>query len=213
MESIRNFANNVRNSLDKGHTSFRTISDTGSSDLFSGCNPCSICTKMGRRGREYRGVKLRSHSLNRTANHQSAGNRKHEPLGVLPVAIGDHIRPVAIGFFQQVSPFLSAGVSLTALRRAIGAYVHSKRYYLALAAIVLDVGTTGDQTLRRRDINLLRPEARGRLNGIFVGTFFLGGALGSALASVAWSVGGWELVCFCLAGFGFLALLADFVRR
>ncbi len=83
---------------------------------------------------------------------------------------------------------------------------------LGLAAIVLDIGTTGDQTLGRRDINLLRPEARGRLNGIFVGTFFLGGALGSALAGAAWSFGGWELVCLCLAGFGFLALLADFVR-
>lgn len=54
-----------------------------------------------------------------------------QPLGVLPVAVGDPIRPVAIGFFQQVSPFLSPGVSVTALRRAIGAYVHSKRYYLA----------------------------------------------------------------------------------
>ncbi|MBJ6133676.1 MFS transporter [Ochrobactrum sp. Q0168] len=84
---------------------------------------------------------------------------------------------------------------------------------LGLAAIVLDVGTTGDQTLGRRDINLLRPEARGRLNGVFVGTFFVGGALGSALAGAAWSVGGWELVCFCLAGFGFLALVTDFVRR
>ncbi|WHT44340.1 MULTISPECIES: ProQ/FINO family protein [Brucella/Ochrobactrum group] len=54
-----------------------------------------------------------------------------QPLGILPAAVGDPIRPVAIGFFQQVSPFLSPGVSVTALRRAIGAYVHSKRYYLA----------------------------------------------------------------------------------
>ncbi|KAB2739930.1 MULTISPECIES: ProQ/FINO family protein [Brucella/Ochrobactrum group] len=54
-----------------------------------------------------------------------------QPLGILPAAVGDPIRPVAIGFFQQVSPYLSPGESVTALRRAIGAYVHSKRYYLA----------------------------------------------------------------------------------
>lgn len=54
-----------------------------------------------------------------------------QPLGVLPVAVGDPIRPVTIGFFQQVSPFLSPGVSVPALRRAIGAYVDSKRYYMA----------------------------------------------------------------------------------
>lgn len=53
-----------------------------------------------------------------------------QPLGILPAAVGDPIRPVAIGIFQHVSPFLSPGISVTALRRAIGAYVHSKRYYL-----------------------------------------------------------------------------------
>jgi len=34
-------------------------------------------------------------------------------------------------FFQQVSPLLKPDASVTALRRAIGAYVHSKRYYLS----------------------------------------------------------------------------------
>lgn len=54
-----------------------------------------------------------------------------QPLGVLPTEIGDPIRPVSIGFFQQLSPLLKPEASITALRRAIGAYVHSKRYYLS----------------------------------------------------------------------------------
>lgn len=54
-----------------------------------------------------------------------------QSLAVLPTEIGDPIRPVSIGFFQQLSPLLSSEASVTALRRAIGAYVHSKRYYLA----------------------------------------------------------------------------------
>lgn len=54
-----------------------------------------------------------------------------QPLGVLPTEIGDPIRPVSIGFFQQLSPFLKPEASVTALRRAIGAYVHSRRYYLS----------------------------------------------------------------------------------
>lgn len=64
------------------------------------------------------------------------------------------------------------------------------------SAVLLDVGVTGDQTLGRRIINLLQPEARGRLNGLFVGLFFLGGAAGSAMAGVAWAWAGWPAVCF-----------------
>lgn len=54
-----------------------------------------------------------------------------QPLGVLPSETGDPIRPVSIGFFQQLSPLLKPEASVTALRRVIGAYVHSKRYYLS----------------------------------------------------------------------------------
>lgn len=54
-----------------------------------------------------------------------------QPLGVLPTEIGDPIRPVTIGFFRQVCPLLKPDSSVTALRRAIGAYVHSKCYYLS----------------------------------------------------------------------------------
>ncbi len=83
---------------------------------------------------------------------------------------------------------------------------------LGVAAVMLDVGVTGDQTLGRRAINLLRPEARGRLNGLFVGVFFLGGALGSAIAGPAWSYGGWLAVCGCGGAFALLALVAAVVK-
>lgn len=78
---------------------------------------------------------------------------------------------------------------------------------LALAAVGLDVGAVGDQTLGRRAINLLDPAARGRLNGLFVGLFFLGGSLGSAVAGVAWARGGWPAICLSGAGFALVALI------
>ena len=84
---------------------------------------------------------------------------------------------------------------------------------LGVSAVMLDVGVTGDQTLGRRAINLLRPEARGRINGLFVGIFFLGGALGSALAGTAWDFGGWVAICAAAAGFGVVALITGLVAR
>lgn len=66
---------------------------------------------------------------------------------------------------------------------------------LALGAAILDAGTVCDQTLGRRAVNLLNPAARGRLNGLFVGLFFVGGALGSVLSGLAWKLMGWHGVC------------------
>lgn len=81
----------------------------------------------------------------------------------------------------------------------------------AAAAVLLDIGITADQTLGRRAINLLRPEARGRLNGLFVGLFFIGGAIGAAAATAAWELGGWTVVCAVTALFGIVALITDLV--
>ena len=80
---------------------------------------------------------------------------------------------------------------------------------LGASAVLLDVGLTADHTLGRRAVNLLRPEARSRLNGLFVALFFIGGALGSAATGPAWSIGGWLAVCGLGAGFAALALLVD----
>ena len=40
----------------------------------------------------------------------------------------------------------------------------------------------------------LRPEARARLNTIFMGAMFLGGAFGSSAATWAWTASGWYAV-------------------
>src|SRR5262249_49447484 len=84
---------------------------------------------------------------------------------------------------------------------------------LAAAAIVLDLGVIGDQTLGRRAVNLACPQARGRLNGLYTGLFFVGGALGSALAGIAWVEAGWTLVCVIGLGFGAVALALASVGR
>jgi predicted MFS family arabinose efflux permease len=84
---------------------------------------------------------------------------------------------------------------------------------LGLGAIALDFGVLGNQTVGRQMINLLRPEARGRINAIFVGVFFLGGAIGSAVAGMLWANGGWGAICLGGAACGLLSFIADCVFR
>lgn len=84
---------------------------------------------------------------------------------------------------------------------------------LGVGAVLLDFGITTDQTLGRRAVNLLQPEARGRINGLFVALFFIGGAVGAAAAAAAWSYGGWTAVCAVAATFGVLGFITDIATK
>lgn len=86
---------------------------------------------------------------------------------------------------------------------------------LVAGAAALDAGVVTDQTLGRRAINLMNPAARGRLNGLFVGVFFVGGALGAMFSGVAWSLAGWTGVCVvgvAFTGVAFVLRLIGVVR-
>jgi predicted MFS family arabinose efflux permease len=82
-------------------------------------------------------------------------------------------------------------------------------FLMGAGAVLLDIGVVVDHNLGRRVINLLHPEALGRLNGLFVGFFFIGGAAGAAAAGIAWAWGGWTAVCLTGAACGIAALLVD----
>lgn len=54
-------------------------------------------------------------------------------VDLLPQAVGDPIRPFAIGIWNDIRALLKPDTAVTSLRRAISAYTHSKRYFLACA--------------------------------------------------------------------------------
>ena len=62
---------------------------------------------------------------------------------------------------------------------------------LVVAALILDMSVAANLVVGQRTIFALGPEARGRLNGLHLGLFFIGGAAGSAIAGLALSQGGW----------------------
>ncbi|QWA11424.1 MFS transporter [Sodalis ligni] len=70
---------------------------------------------------------------------------------------------------------------------------HLKLGILVLAAILLDFGVTMNLVIGQRAIFALGEHYRSRLNGIYMATFFVGGAIGSALGGWAYAQGGWGL--------------------
>ena len=65
--------------------------------------------------------------------------------------------------------------------------------FLVAAGVLLDFGVTTHLVLSQRALFMLGAEYRNRLNGLFMATFFMGGALGSALGGWAYARGGWPL--------------------
>jgi predicted MFS family arabinose efflux permease len=66
-------------------------------------------------------------------------------------------------------------------------------FALTATAILLDFGVTANLVLGQRAIFILGDEARSRLNGLYMATFFAGGAISSALGGWAYAHGGWSL--------------------
>jgi len=64
---------------------------------------------------------------------------------------------------------------------------------LTAGAILLDFGVSSSLVIGQRAIYTLGAEYRSRLNGLFMATFFAGGAICSAAGAWAYALGGWPL--------------------
>jgi predicted MFS family arabinose efflux permease len=78
---------------------------------------------------------------------------------------------------------------------------------LAIGGIGLDLGTQANLVTNQTRVYRLIPEARNRINTVFMVTYFIGGALGTFLAGFAWTVCQWNGVCTLGASFFGAALI------
>jgi predicted MFS family arabinose efflux permease len=80
---------------------------------------------------------------------------------------------------------------------------------LIIGVLFMDLGVQSVQVAAQAQVISLAPDARSRLNTLYMVARFTGGATGSALGALAWTRWQWPGVCiFCLA----LTLLAWFIH-
>lgn len=77
---------------------------------------------------------------------------------------------------------------------------------LGITGVVLDFCVQMNLVVGQRTIYALDAASRSRLNGLYMASIFVGGALGSALASVLYDQGGWLWIAVAGSAFPLLAL-------
>jgi predicted MFS family arabinose efflux permease len=95
-----------------------------------------------------------------------------------------------------------AGILITILSFVVLMFGAARLPVLILGVVLLDLGVQSSQVANQTRIYAIDANARSRLNTVYMFTYFCGGALGSYLAAICWSAGGWSAVC--LLGLGFL---------
>ncbi len=93
---------------------------------------------------------------------------------------GNGFRLTAISIFLVIISFVIFGFSGSSF---VG---------LVAGVIIMDMGVQATHISNQAAIFSIRPEARNRLNTVYMVTYFMGGALGTFLATQAWHVYDWK---------------------
>lgn len=114
-------------------------------------------------------------------------------FGLAGVA-GASVAPVAGRFADRRDARLTVTLALAGSALSLIWMGCAPRTVWAIVAgiVVLDLATQAGQISNQSRIYALRAHSRGRLNTVYMVTYFIGGALGSGAASLAWSLAGWR---------------------
>jgi predicted MFS family arabinose efflux permease len=101
---------------------------------------------------------------------------------------------------------ISLSIVLVAIAFVIFGLSATSLIGLVAGVIILDIGVQAAQISNQSRIYALKPEARSRINTVYMVCYFIGGAAGSAVGALAWRSFGWTGVS--AVGFAFALIAA-----
>jgi len=137
------------------------------------------------------------------------GSRLAGMLGILGLT-GIVVAPIVGRMAMRVPPARINVIALLVIAAGFAAFWLGAESLIAICAgvVLLDAGCQANHLTNQTVIFGLAPEERNRINAVYMVGYFLGGALGTAVAAQAWEHGGWPLVCAVGAACALLALPA-----
>lgn len=105
---------------------------------------------------------------------------------------------------------IGCGLAVMLAAYALLAFEGQHLAMLVLGLIMLDLGTTANHISNQSRVYSLHPEARNRLNTVYMFLYFVGGALGSFAGVMGWTRGGWLGFCATASAFLVVALVVFF---
>jgi predicted MFS family arabinose efflux permease len=114
--------------------------------------------------------------------------------------------PFAGKFADRRGPraIISLSIVLVAISFVVFAVSGASLAGLVIGVILLDIGVQAAQISNQSRIYALKPDARSRVNTVYMVCYFIGGAAGSAVGAFVWPLFGW--VGMSIAGLLFTGL-------
>ncbi|KLT66073.1 MFS transporter [Pedobacter sp. BMA] len=102
---------------------------------------------------------------------------------------------------------LMIGFILQMVSVALFYFTGNHLYLFVIGIVLIDIGQQAIHVTNQTRIYTLIPEARNRLNTIFMSVSFIGASCGSALGLLLWDKGGWNFFCYGLTAIIILNIL------
>src|SRR5471032_324089 len=108
-------------------------------------------------------------------------------------AAGALAAPLAGKFADKRGPraIITLSISLVAVSFVVFGASAKSIAGLVVGVIILDIGVQAAQISNQSRIYALKPDARSRVNTVYMVAYFIGGALGSGVGAVVWPMFGW----------------------
>ncbi|HEX4747916.1 MAG TPA: MFS transporter [Bryobacteraceae bacterium] len=129
-------------------------------------------------------------------------------------AVGATVAPISGRLSDQHSPRFVVRIAIGIVLAAFAVFwgLAFQLWGLVIGVILLDAGAQAAQVANQSRVLKLKPEARNRVNTVYMICYFGGGSVGSLLGSIAWTRFQWTGVCATGIAFMVLAAIALIVR-